>query len=72
MIKPPWLFADSHLWDRPCIEHPHGDEEVERQLDALLEIVWRVVYLSGREAGSRRTPASPSKSGARTRPKSSH
>jgi TetR/AcrR family transcriptional regulator, ethionamide resistance regulator len=48
------------------------DEEVECQLDALTEIVWRVVYLSGREAGSRRTPASPSKSGARNRPKSAH
>jgi TetR/AcrR family transcriptional regulator, ethionamide resistance regulator len=48
------------------------DEEVECQLDALTEIVWRVVYLSGREAASRRTPASPSKSGTRNRPKSAH
>ena len=31
------------------------DEEVERQLDALTEIVWRVVYLSGPPAKSGRT-----------------
>ncbi|ORV54550.1 hypothetical protein AWC05_18340 [Mycobacterium florentinum] len=35
------------------------DEEVERQLDALVEIVWRVVYLSGRGAATRR-PKAPS------------
>jgi AcrR family transcriptional regulator len=35
------------------------DEEVERQLDSLVEIVWRVVYLSGRKpasAAKRRSP----------------
>jgi TetR/AcrR family transcriptional regulator, ethionamide resistance regulator len=31
------------------------DEEVERQLEALVEIVWRVVYLSGRGARPRTT-----------------
>jgi TetR/AcrR family transcriptional regulator, ethionamide resistance regulator len=31
------------------------DGEVERQLDALVEIVWRVVYLSGRGAARRPT-----------------
>ena len=46
------------------------DEEVEHQLDALTEIVWRVVYLSGREAPSRRTEAPPSKPAPRNRRKS--
>jgi TetR/AcrR family transcriptional regulator, ethionamide resistance regulator len=38
------------------------DEEVERQLDALTEIVWRVVYLSGRAAAGGRTPRTRKKS----------
>ena len=45
------------------------DEEVERQLDSLVEIVWRVVYLSGRGATSR-TTAPPSKPASPTRRKS--
>jgi hypothetical protein len=45
------------------------DEEVERQLDSLVEIVWRVVYLSGRESTSR-TTAPPSKPVSPTRRKS--
>jgi AcrR family transcriptional regulator len=46
------------------------DEEVERQLDALTEIVWRVVYLSGRAAAGRRTKARPSNQGPGNRKKS--
>jgi hypothetical protein len=46
------------------------DAEVERQLDSLAEIVWRVVYLSGCEAPSRRTEAPPSKPAPRNRRKS--
>ncbi|BDB43979.1 hypothetical protein Mkiyose1665_03140 [Mycobacterium kiyosense] len=38
-----------------------GDEEVELQLDALVEIVWRVVYLSGRGAAPRRAKAPTTK-----------
>lgn len=34
------------------------DKEVERQLDALVEIVWRVVYLSGRGSASRKPTTS--------------
>jgi TetR/AcrR family transcriptional regulator, ethionamide resistance regulator len=41
--------------------------EAERQLDALTEIVWRVVYLSGRAAAGRRTKAPPSKPSSRNR-----
>jgi TetR/AcrR family transcriptional regulator, ethionamide resistance regulator len=40
------------------------DEEVERQLDALVEIVWRVVYLSGGGASGPRTKPAPAKSAA--------
>lgn len=47
------------------------DDEVERQLDALVEIVWRVIYLSGRGAVSRQITAPPSKPGARTKRKPS-
>jgi hypothetical protein len=46
------------------------DEEVERQLDSLVEIVWRVVYLSGRAAAGRRTHAPPPKPALRNRRKS--
>ncbi|ORW23600.1 hypothetical protein AWC19_11015 [Mycobacterium palustre] len=45
------------------------DEEVERQLDALVEIVWRVVYRSG-EGAATRTPAPPPKAALRNRRKS--
>jgi AcrR family transcriptional regulator len=45
------------------------DEEVERQLDSLVEIVWRVVYLSGHGAASR-TTAPPSRPASPTRRKS--
>src|SRR5262249_6719326 len=48
------------------------DEEDECHLEALTEIVWRVACLIGRQAGDRRTPASPSKSGVRNRTKSAH
>ena len=48
------------------------DEEVERQLDALVEIVWRVVYLSGRGAAIQRTKASPPKPGPRNRRRSAN
>jgi TetR/AcrR family transcriptional regulator, ethionamide resistance regulator len=40
------------------------DVEVERQLDALVEIVWRVVYLSGVGAPVRRTKPTPAKPAA--------
>jgi TetR/AcrR family transcriptional regulator, ethionamide resistance regulator len=46
------------------------DDEVERQLDSLVEIVWRVVYLSGRSAASRPTGAPPAKPASRNRRKS--
>jgi hypothetical protein len=46
------------------------DDEVERQLDSLVEIVWRVVYLSGRGAASRPTEAPPAKPASRNRRKS--
>ena len=46
------------------------DEEVERQLDSLVEIVWRVVYLSGSGAAGQRTRASRSKPAARAKRKS--
>jgi TetR/AcrR family transcriptional regulator, ethionamide resistance regulator len=46
------------------------DDEVERQLDSLVEIVWRVVYLSGRSAASRTTGAPPAKPASRNRRKS--
>jgi AcrR family transcriptional regulator len=46
------------------------DGEVERQLDSLAEIVWRVVYLSGRGAASGRTKAAPSQPARRTKRKS--
>jgi TetR/AcrR family transcriptional regulator, ethionamide resistance regulator len=45
------------------------DDEVERQLDSLVEIVWRVVYLSGRGAASRPTKAPPAKPASRNRRK---
>jgi TetR/AcrR family transcriptional regulator, ethionamide resistance regulator len=38
------------------------DEEVERQLDALTEIVWRVVYLSGRQSPAKPVPRPKKKS----------
>jgi TetR/AcrR family transcriptional regulator, ethionamide resistance regulator len=41
--------------------------EAERQLDALTEIVWRVVYLSGRATAGRRTKAPTSKPSPRNR-----
>ena len=44
-----------------------GDDEVERQLDSLVEIVWRVVYLSGRPTAGRRTKAPASKPSPRNR-----
>jgi len=47
------------------------DAEVERQLDALTEIVWRVVYLSGRGATNQRTQPPPSEPATRNRRKSS-
>lgn len=40
------------------------DVEVERQLDALVEIVWRVVYLSGVGAPVPRTKPTPAKPAA--------
>ena len=43
------------------------NEEAVRQLDALTEIVWRVVYLSGRAAAGRRTKAPASKPSPRNR-----
>jgi TetR/AcrR family transcriptional regulator, ethionamide resistance regulator len=46
------------------------DDEVERQLDSLVEIVWRVVYLSGHGAASRPTEAPPAKPASRNRRKS--
>src|SRR6516225_2261443 len=46
------------------------DDEVEGQLEALVEIVWRVVYLSGRGAASRPTEAPPAKPVSRNRRKS--
>jgi TetR/AcrR family transcriptional regulator, ethionamide resistance regulator len=46
------------------------DDEVECQLDSLVEIVWRVVYLSGRSAASRPTGAPPAKPASRSRRKS--
>jgi TetR/AcrR family transcriptional regulator, ethionamide resistance regulator len=46
--------------------------EAERQLDALTEIVWRVVYLSGRAAAGRRTKAPPSKRSPRNRRESAN
>ena len=46
------------------------DDEVERQLDSLVEIVWRVVYLSGRGAPSRPTEPPPAKPASRNRRKS--
>lgn len=46
------------------------DDEVERQLDSLVEIVWRVVYLSGRGTASRQTEAPPAKPASRNRRKS--
>lgn len=46
------------------------DDEVERQLDSLVEIVWRVVYLSGRGAPNRPTEAPPAKPASRNRRKS--
>jgi TetR/AcrR family transcriptional regulator, ethionamide resistance regulator len=46
------------------------DDEVERQLDSLVEIVWRVVYLSGRSAASRPTGAPPAKPASGNRRKS--
>ena len=46
------------------------DDEVERQLDSLVEIVWRVVYLSGRGGPSRPTEAPPAKQASRNRRKS--
>ena len=48
------------------------DDEVERQLDSLVEIVWRVVYLSGRGAASRPTEAPPAKPASRNRRKSAN
>jgi TetR/AcrR family transcriptional regulator, ethionamide resistance regulator len=45
------------------------DGEVERQLDALVEIVWRVVYLSGRGAARRPTEVRAVKPAARNRRK---
>jgi TetR/AcrR family transcriptional regulator, ethionamide resistance regulator len=47
------------------------DAEVERQLDALTEIVWRVVYLSGRGATNQLTQPPPSEPATRNRRKSS-
>ena len=47
------------------------DAEVERQLDSLTEIVWRVVYLSGRGATNQRTQPPPSEPATRNRRKSS-
>jgi TetR/AcrR family transcriptional regulator, ethionamide resistance regulator len=47
-----------------------NDEEVECQLDALVEIVWRVVYLSGRGAAGRKAQTPAAKSGPRARRKS--
>lgn len=47
-----------------------SDDEVEHQLDSLVEIVWRVVYLSGRGAASRPTEAPPAKPASRNRRKS--
>jgi AcrR family transcriptional regulator len=46
------------------------DEEVECQLDALVEIVWRVVYLSGRGAARRKAQTPAAKSAPRARRKS--
>lgn len=46
------------------------DTEIECQLDALVEIVWRVVYLSGRESATRRAKGAPSKPVATTKRKS--
>jgi len=55
--------AVAYLDDRTRLYQLVGtadDEEVERQLDSLVEIVWRVVYLSGRGAAGR-TNTPPSK-----------
>jgi TetR/AcrR family transcriptional regulator, ethionamide resistance regulator len=46
--------------------------EAERQLDALTEIVWRVIYLSGRPTAGRRTKAPASKPSPRNRRESPH
>ena len=46
------------------------DDEVEHQLDSLVEIVWRVVYLSGRGAAGRRAKAPAAKRAPRTKRKS--
>lgn len=45
------------------------DAEVERQLDALVEIVWRVLYLSGQGAANRKPKAPSSKPAPRSRRK---
>jgi AcrR family transcriptional regulator len=45
------------------------DAEVERQLDALVEIVWRVVYLSGQGTANRGPKAPSSKPAPRSRRK---
>jgi TetR/AcrR family transcriptional regulator, ethionamide resistance regulator len=46
------------------------DDEVKHQLDALVEIVWRVVYLSGDRAPDQRIKPAAAKSAARTKRKS--